>query len=119
MGILSGWIAIRVGLFLGALILLRGHFHELHDLKKKRITMIATIKEFFGMSVNYLILFASTVGIVGIVQALWAVEAVGVFVVSSILARFGVIKESLTRKDLAQKSLGVFFVAVATILLFT
>jgi hypothetical protein len=95
-----------------------GHWRDLRELKKRRIVAVATIKEFFGMATNYLVLFASTTGIVGIVQALFAVEAVGVFVLSGVLSHLGIIAESLDRDDVIQKSVGVIFVGAATWLLF-
>lgn len=118
-GPLAGWISIRVGLFIGGIILMTNHWSELKQLKKqKKITLVASIKEIFGMLANYMILFSATTGSVGIVQALWAVEAVFVFIISITLAKFGIIEESLKRGDLIQKTAGVFIVACATILLF-
>jgi len=117
-GALDGWVAIRVGLFLGALLLMAGHWKDLLAFTKTKLLAIGAVKEGFGMTANLLVLVAMTTGPAGIVQSLLSAESVGILVVALILAKYGIIKESLAKRDVLQKAAGVALIMVATTLLF-
>lgn len=116
-GVIPGWVSIRVGLCVGSFVLIIGHWKELKPFWGK-LGIIAGVKEVFGMMDNFLVLFAMTIGPAALIQSMWSVQAVGILVFGTILAKFGIIKESLKKQDLIQKGFGVALVAIATALLF-
>jgi hypothetical protein len=114
----AGFVAIRVGIFVGALLLMIGSWKELKQFCKKSILVVASIKEVFGMAANFLVMFAMAVGPAGMVQSILNSQSAGILVAGAILAKFGLIRESLKRRDMVQKTLGVALAIVATTLLF-
>ncbi len=118
-GAVDGFVAIRVGLCVGAVLIAFGNGPEILDfLRARKIVTIATVKELFGMASHFMGIVAITLGPLSLIRSMSALESVGVFLVSLLLARYRIIQESLRRRDLIQKSIGVACVACATMLLF-
>lgn len=118
-GVTTGFMTIRVGLFIGSLFFLIGHWHEFaHFLQRRRLLAASGVKEIISAASGVIWWVAATSGPLSIVQALGSLQSAGVFVLGSLLAYFGIIHESLKRRDLVQKGLGVLCIAVATVLLF-
>jgi len=118
-GPLSGFITIRVGIFVFALIMLIDHFREVREaFKDPQAIVIAAIKEPFAMFVTFLVLVASTAGPLGLVRSIMSIDGAIILILSIIFAHFGFIEESLRRREIVQKTLGVLFLVAGSITLF-
>lgn len=118
-GTIPAYVSIRLGLFIGGVLIAFGNGSEVSAFfRNKKIFAIASVKEIFGMIVQFLLLVAITVGPIALVRGMEGIEAVGVLVIGLILGKFGIIKESTKRRDIAQKGFGVLCIVIATVLLF-
>jgi uncharacterized membrane protein len=116
---LSGFIMIRTGVFVFALIMLIDRFKDIKEaLKDPHAIGIAAIKEPFAMFTAFLVLLASSIAPLGLVRSVLSLDAAIVLVMSVILARMGFIEESLRRREIVQKTLGVLFLLSGSLTLF-
>lgn len=117
-GVVTGFVSIRMGLIIGALLIMIGAWDEVRLVfRRPRLAGLAAFKELFGATSGFLSIYAASIGPLALVRSFTAIDAVGIFIVGSVLARYGIIRESLQRRDIAQKAFGVLIVAIATLLL--
>jgi uncharacterized membrane protein len=119
-GVTTGFMTIRVGLFVGSCLFVCLRWNEfVHFMTKKtKLFAVAGVKELVSVCAGFLWWAAVTTGPLSIILSLGSLQAAAVFVLTGVLSYFGIMHESLKRRDLLQKSVGVLFVTVATILLF-
>jgi hypothetical protein len=118
-GTLRGFIAVRIGLFIGSILLALGHWHDIVVfVRQTKLFVIASIKESFGMVATYFGFLAAATGPLAIVQSMGALNSVGVFIAATVLTRLGILHESLRKRDIIQKCFGILCIAAATVLLF-
>jgi uncharacterized membrane protein len=118
LGLAAGFMTIRVGLFVGSFLLVIPFWHEVVYFAKHRLFFVAGAKEVVSIASGFIWWAAATTGPLSIVLSLGSLQSALVFVAGSVLAYFGIIRESLKRRDVMQKSIGVLFATIATILLF-
>lgn len=118
-GVGTGFVSIRAGLFIGAMLYSIGHWREIRNfIRKRRLFAAAGLKEVVSAGSGFLWWAAATSGPLSIVHALGSLQSAGVFIIGTALSYFGVLHESLKRRDIIQKAVGVLCVAGATALLF-
>jgi bacterial/archaeal transporter family protein len=119
LGVATGYMTVRVGLFVGSAIIASIYWKELRSFfKQKKLIAMAGIKEAVSVGSGFIWWIAATSGPLSIVQSLGSLQSAGIFICSTTLSYFGIFHESLKRRDLIQKGIGVICIAAATVLLF-
>lgn len=119
-GLVPSFVAVRLGLGIGALLIVIPYMHELkHAWRERRTVGVAIIKEPFGIAIGFLLAYAYAHAELGAVRAITSFDAAGIFLLGLLFGRLGIVQESLRKHDIIQKAAGVACMVTGSLVLFT
>jgi uncharacterized membrane protein YdcZ (DUF606 family) len=118
-GVTAAFVTVRLGLAFGCLVLVVTAFDEIRRaLKDRKAVAVAFVKEPIGILIGFLLAYAYANAELGAVRAISSFESAGIFLVGLLLARLGILQESLRKQDIIQKAAGVCCMITGSLVLF-
>ena len=115
-----GFVSMRLGMaitILIAVLVSRVSIRKEFGRDPKAL-LVAFIKEPFGIFIGFLLAYAYATGELGVIRSIMSMDSVVILFATIVLTRFGILHESLSRKDIIQKGAGVVCMVAGTLLLF-
>ncbi len=119
-GTIPGFVSMRLGM---AITIAVGIIFTSKSIRSEfgkhpKAVLVAAVKEPFGILIGFLLSYAYATGDLGTIRSIMSMDSVLLLISTVLLTRFGIMRESLAKKDIAQKAAGIVCMISGTLLLF-